>query len=219
MLCSAAFAGDNETVLCILQSGIGINAKNTRGQTALYCAANQGHAEVVLTILNQYGVDINYQPLPHKSTPLHGMSAPTQLTAPPPQRRPSVQKKAMKSITTILLQIFGSYDSDSVSLAAGFSQKGEVVALLLARGANPDIANTAGLTARQDARGQSIDVYTDFYQVRQLPSPPHTLTSWNDPSSHFLLVSLFSVLFWSHPCPFFTFINFVKFLVSKKIMS
>lgn len=44
--------------------------------------------------------------------------------------------------------------------AAGFAQSGEGTALLIARGANPNIQNHLGLTARQEARGEAMAVYS-----------------------------------------------------------
>lgn len=45
-------------------------------------------------------------------------------------------------------------------LAAGFAQSGEGTALLIARGADPNIQNHLGLTARQEARGEAMTVYS-----------------------------------------------------------
>lgn len=45
--------------------------------------------------------------------------------------------------------------------AASFSSHDEVVALLLYAGAQ-QITNKAGMTARQEAKGAAIDVYTIF---------------------------------------------------------
>jgi hypothetical protein len=47
-----------------------------------------------------------------------------------------------------------------VTIAAGFGQCAEAVALLLARGANPNAQNKMGLTARQEARGEAMTVYS-----------------------------------------------------------
>jgi hypothetical protein len=49
-----------------------INLPNDRGQTALFCAARQGFAEIVLALFAVPGLDINAQSVEHGSTPLHG---------------------------------------------------------------------------------------------------------------------------------------------------
>eukprot|EP01127_Copromyxa_protea_P010132 TRINITY_DN2448_c2_g1_i6.p1 TRINITY_DN2448_c2_g1~~TRINITY_DN2448_c2_g1_i6.p1 ORF type:complete len:119 (-),score=21.23 TRINITY_DN2448_c2_g1_i6:20-376(-) len=48
-----------------------INMPNSRGQTALYCAAQQGHAGVIVELLCTQGVDVNFQVPDHLGTPLH----------------------------------------------------------------------------------------------------------------------------------------------------
>jgi len=95
-----------------------INHPNDRGQTALFCAASQGHVQIVVELCNYGPIDIDVRVKGgHGGTPLH---------------------------------------------AAGFHQHEEVVAVLLFKGANPNISNNMGLTARQDARGQVLSAYAAF---------------------------------------------------------
>eukprot|EP01127_Copromyxa_protea_P019697 TRINITY_DN644_c0_g1_i9.p1 TRINITY_DN644_c0_g1~~TRINITY_DN644_c0_g1_i9.p1 ORF type:complete len:1380 (-),score=371.30 TRINITY_DN644_c0_g1_i9:163-4302(-) len=88
-----------------------INTPSSRGQTALYCAARQGHVGCLLELLKLPSIKVTVHVAEHGGTPLH---------------------------------------------AAGFNQHAECVALLLARGADPNAKNNVGLTARQDARGNEV---------------------------------------------------------------
>lgn len=76
-LCSASWSGDLTTVknlLGLAGANYFINLPNSRGQPALYCAARQGHALIVLELLNSDGIDIHATNLEHGSTPLHAAS-------------------------------------------------------------------------------------------------------------------------------------------------
>eukprot|EP01127_Copromyxa_protea_P010368 TRINITY_DN2523_c0_g3_i1.p1 TRINITY_DN2523_c0_g3~~TRINITY_DN2523_c0_g3_i1.p1 ORF type:complete len:958 (-),score=203.98 TRINITY_DN2523_c0_g3_i1:27-2900(-) len=73
-LCSAAWnGGDIEKFQEILSflSVDEINKTNSRGQTALYCAARQGYVDYVVALLNVPGIDLNKGEVSKKSTPLH----------------------------------------------------------------------------------------------------------------------------------------------------
>lgn len=50
----------------------------------------------------------------------------------------------------------------SFFLASGYNEHSDVVALLLSCGGDQNIKSKAGLSAKQDARGKSIDVYEAF---------------------------------------------------------
>ena len=54
-------------------------------------------------------------------------------------------------------------------LAAGYFGHTEVVAMLLFSGSDPHLVNLLGLSARQEAKGDVVDVYHDFETVRLTP--------------------------------------------------
>jgi len=124
--CSAAWDGNVDLVKQGLQhpqiGGI-INLGNSRGQSALYCAARNGHVGVVAELAMFDGIDLNFQVQEHGGTPLH---------------------------------------------AASFNQRVEVVAALLIRGANADLPNNTGLSARSEAKGEAIDIY-EIYNAQGVP--------------------------------------------------
>jgi len=139
MLCQAAWNNDLKTVKSIINlSDTFINAQNAKGQTALYCAAREGHYEIVDFLTKVPVVDLDAQVAEHGGTALHG---------------------------------------------AGFYQHASIVALLLARGANPGVKNKAGATPKQDARGKAIDVYMKFELsevtglIEAFPHVPQPLTA------------------------------------------
>eukprot|EP01125_Pyxidicula_operculata_P012225 TRINITY_DN4005_c0_g1_i1.p1 TRINITY_DN4005_c0_g1~~TRINITY_DN4005_c0_g1_i1.p1 ORF type:complete len:1132 (-),score=285.86 TRINITY_DN4005_c0_g1_i1:62-3457(-) len=74
-LCTACFKGDTDRVIELLSflSLDEINALNTRGQCALYCATIQGSEEVVRLLLQISGISVNQQES-HGSTALHAAS-------------------------------------------------------------------------------------------------------------------------------------------------
>lgn len=51
-----------------------MNVPNDRGQTALYCAARQGHSNIVLELLNIDTIHADVQVEEHGGTPLHAAS-------------------------------------------------------------------------------------------------------------------------------------------------
>lgn len=53
-------------------------------------------------------------------------------------------------------------------LAAGFYSHAEIVAMLLAKGADTTIKNNTGLTAHQDMKGTAIEVYKIFSEDKGL---------------------------------------------------
>lgn len=86
-LCNSAWNGKTEDVKAILTrctkvevNGLNlrgtprshIGSPNSEGQSALYCAARQGHAEIVIELLNFDGVDVDVIASGHGGTPLHG---------------------------------------------------------------------------------------------------------------------------------------------------
>eukprot|EP01125_Pyxidicula_operculata_P002417 TRINITY_DN1228_c1_g3_i2.p1 TRINITY_DN1228_c1_g3~~TRINITY_DN1228_c1_g3_i2.p1 ORF type:complete len:932 (-),score=264.33 TRINITY_DN1228_c1_g3_i2:90-2885(-) len=75
--CKACFTGDLQLVNKTVDSGkvtpAQINCRNSRGQTAIYCAARNGHEEIVKRLLEIDGIDVNLQEK-HGSTPLHAAS-------------------------------------------------------------------------------------------------------------------------------------------------
>jgi len=69
--CTASFKGDFEGVKALLaKNGELLNRLNDRKQTALYCAAMQGHKDIVEFLLKQKGINVNTRD--NGSTPLHG---------------------------------------------------------------------------------------------------------------------------------------------------
>jgi len=96
-----------------------INAPNSRGQPALYCAARQGAVASVVELCSRDCIDINFQVAEHGCTPLH---------------------------------------------AAVYGMHFEVAAALLARGANPNLSNKKGLSARAEAKGELVEVFQLFQE-------------------------------------------------------
>lgn len=91
-LCSCAWEGKLAEVLKLMQMPALcniINKHNARGvislrwilsflslgQTALYCAARNGHNTIVLAFVNFAGMDMNVKAKDHEGTALHGMLA------------------------------------------------------------------------------------------------------------------------------------------------
>eukprot|EP01125_Pyxidicula_operculata_P005283 TRINITY_DN1900_c0_g1_i2.p1 TRINITY_DN1900_c0_g1~~TRINITY_DN1900_c0_g1_i2.p1 ORF type:complete len:1019 (-),score=200.05 TRINITY_DN1900_c0_g1_i2:680-3736(-) len=74
-LCTAAYEGNLENVEMLITSMPHslIISTNTRGQTALYCAAREGHEDVVRRLLEIPGMPVNNQES-HGSTALHAAS-------------------------------------------------------------------------------------------------------------------------------------------------
>lgn len=73
-ICSESWKGDVTAVKALLGHPLApffVNLPNDRGQTALYCAARQGHVEVMLALLNCGFCNVNLQVGDHKSTSLH----------------------------------------------------------------------------------------------------------------------------------------------------
>eukprot|EP01126_Amoeba_proteus_P051100 TRINITY_DN6088_c0_g1_i1.p1 TRINITY_DN6088_c0_g1~~TRINITY_DN6088_c0_g1_i1.p1 ORF type:complete len:301 (+),score=40.84 TRINITY_DN6088_c0_g1_i1:121-1023(+) len=72
-LCDVSWQGNQERFYKMLLSRhylSVVNVPNNRGQSALYCAAYQGHMHIVIKLLS-VGSDVNYQVPIHGSTPLH----------------------------------------------------------------------------------------------------------------------------------------------------
>jgi len=89
-----------------------VNKYNSRGQSALFCAArNAKNVEIVIELLKVEDINVNIQVPAHGGTPLH---------------------------------------------AASFSQAGEIVALLLSQGADLNLKNKQGVTARGEANGAEV---------------------------------------------------------------
>jgi len=76
LLCTAAWEGSLADVKAILPklSPDYVNKPNTRGQTALYCAARQQHLQIVIELLNVPGIVVDGQVEPHRGTALHAVS-------------------------------------------------------------------------------------------------------------------------------------------------
>jgi len=77
LLCSAAWNGsleDFRIALAIPNVDKVINIPNSRGQTALYCAAHEGKIEIILDLLNTELVNLNGGNSDHGGTALHASS-------------------------------------------------------------------------------------------------------------------------------------------------
>lgn len=87
LLCPAAWGGMVEEVVELLPqiTPFGVNKLNKKGnnrselskqigQTALYCAARQGHILILIELLNFVGIEIDKFTADHE-TPLHGMNS------------------------------------------------------------------------------------------------------------------------------------------------
>jgi ankyrin repeat protein len=69
----ACWSGNKEVVEGVLQKNPSlVNARNERQQTALYCAARNGHFEVLTALLRTPGVHVSATTPPHGGTALHG---------------------------------------------------------------------------------------------------------------------------------------------------
>lgn len=130
---SAAWEGDIAMINALLREydqGL-VNEINKRGQTALYCAARQGQEDVVKILMKCRATQINMKMPGHGGTALHG---------------------------TCFIIFFFPF-SLTYYLAACYGGHAYVVSYLLYWGANINIENISGLTARQEAKGQAIDVF------------------------------------------------------------
>lgn len=77
-LCTAAWEGPPKYTIEQFRAMLAsldieeINKQNSRGQSALYCAARRNHKAFVLALLQLEGINVNCQARTHGSTPLHG---------------------------------------------------------------------------------------------------------------------------------------------------
>ncbi len=151
-----------------------------------------------MALLNCPDIDINVQVEQHGGTPLHGKLSPhhgfvNQFT---------IFQLGSAPLASLLL--FLGYRLElTVCLAATNASQCEITALLLARGANNMLQNKLGLTSRQEARGNMIDVYQVFETkvcVRPAPflCPGHgdaPSTNQKNRSHEGLVHNFFSFLF------------------------
>lgn len=91
----------------------------------------------MIELLKVKGIRVNQQVPEHGGTPLHGISS-------------LVTLKKNPNMVTI---------PSNIVVAASFVGNGEITAMLLSSGADTEIKNNLGLTAFQDATGDSREAY------------------------------------------------------------
>lgn len=100
----------------------------------MYCAASKGNIEIIHLLLQLEGIDINMRKdHPQLSTPLHG-------------------------IYYFIISILLALPIVNCPVAA-YNGHGPAVAMLLIYGANTNLKNTPGFTARAEAKKEAIDAY------------------------------------------------------------
>eukprot|EP01125_Pyxidicula_operculata_P012900 TRINITY_DN424_c1_g4_i1.p1 TRINITY_DN424_c1_g4~~TRINITY_DN424_c1_g4_i1.p1 ORF type:complete len:1651 (-),score=500.85 TRINITY_DN424_c1_g4_i1:164-5116(-) len=114
-----------------------INGTNSRKQSPLYCAARQGHIEIVKLLLCVPGINPNQQES-HGSTPLH---------------------------------------------VASFTPYPNILSVLLTFGCDTNVKNflDAGLTAHNEARGESLNVWKLFFKGGAHALQDKGYTIWKKP--------------------------------------
>lgn len=124
----------------------------------MYCAARNGSASIMIELLNFPGIDINIVCKDNLSTPLHGMNLFTTYII-------IFINEFSRKFCVFTFTIYAPLNFLFKLLAAGFADKPELVALLLARGADYDKKNSLGLSAKQEAQGESQVIYSLFLNV------------------------------------------------------
>jgi len=99
-LASAAWDNKIKVVESLLREpGANVNQVNDRGQTALYCAARQGHGGVVTTLLKQATINVDVQVPGHEDTPLIAGAPHGEITAMLLARGASLEIKNKRGLT------------------------------------------------------------------------------------------------------------------------
>jgi uncharacterized protein len=133
----AVLKGDKTQVTTLLDKGAKIDARNSRGCTALYLAAENCNPELVQVLLD-HKADFNKGALlKHGNTPLH-IAAQNGCD--------TVIEALLKSIPTNRVDLQNSLNQTPLMLAA-WSRHPKTVTLLLKHGADPTVADRYGCTA------------------------------------------------------------------------
>lgn len=177
----AATLGDPVTIQDLIKDGAPLNAKDSVGRTALLIAVENNRTEAALALLNA-GANINAQAA-NKDTPwlLAGASGRTEMLAAMIPKGPDLSIRNRYGgnalipacerghVDTVKLLLTTGIDVDHVNnlgwtclleaviLGGGGSAHQEIVRLLLAADANPNLADKEGTTplAHAKARGQN----------------------------------------------------------------
>jgi ankyrin repeat protein len=141
-LMSLARAGDDKRVSLLLKVGADVDARDTRGSTALHIASSKGHAPVVRRLLDK-GMDVEGTDV-HGYTPLHIASYEGQASV--------VYALLAKGADASAVDKWG-YTSLSLAIRAG---RTAVVSLLLEAGVDPNGREITDNRGEDDVTNVSI---------------------------------------------------------------
>ncbi|HEU4692897.1 MAG TPA: ankyrin repeat domain-containing protein [Vicinamibacterales bacterium] len=177
VLMTASRTGSSSAVELLLEAGAGVNATESwRGETALMWAAAQDHAEVV-TLLVAHGAatDARSRML---TFPNVRYNLATHATLPPPQGGFTALMFAARQGAVGAAEVLADAHADlnvqdpdgtpalTIAIVNGHH---DVARLLLERGANPNVADTAGMTPLYAA----VELHTtEMYPERRALRPP-----------------------------------------------
>jgi len=184
VLMTAARTGNAQAVGMLLEAGANVNARESwRGETALMWAAAEDHAEVV-KVLTSHGAAVNAQSNTLKFPNVRYNLA-THATLPPPQGgftalMFAARQGALVAATALAdagaeLNVQDPDGTPAVTIAI-VNGHHDVARLLLERGANPNVADTAGMTPLYAAvELHTSEMYLERRALRRSSGPFGTL--------------------------------------------
>ena len=186
MLIAAAERNDVESVTQLLRAGAGVEARDSRGRTSLMAATYHNHVEVA-RLLIQAGSDVNAQDAMHNSPLLfagasgyldilrmtlaahpdftvYNRYGGTALIPACERGRADVVKELLKTRVDVnrVNRLGWTALLEAILLSDGGTRHQEIVRLLLAGGANPNLADHDGVTPLRHARQKGYRVIIDL---------------------------------------------------------
>ena len=150
---AAARDGDLSAVKALLHEGADVNARDTKGNTALHFAALKGHATVVEVLLAAHNIDVNAEN--HQgNTPLHFAATAGHIYVHNQQGNAHLDVHVGHATFVQALIAHGvhvnvqnQYGNTALHLAANAGHAAFVQALLAHHGVHVDVQNDHGITA------------------------------------------------------------------------